>query len=151
FLAPDEHIKVLGPPAQRFWGTEQAKGLFESPEENIEEVLPAIFAAVSNPDAVPKINHYEKDWTETDFLDWVGRTTWTLKEPTSLHESTALGCGAELPDLYQAAMFILRNGSVQMAGDVPLMTYPVNRRLYWLEMSYCLVNRTLDGDLKVYQ
>ncbi|MGL4943913.1 MAG: hypothetical protein ACRC46_12070 [Thermoguttaceae bacterium] len=97
---------------------------------------------------------FEADWTEADFLDWVGRTTWTFAKTyaeTAPHEYAVLGKpNTELRDLYMATMFILRNGFVQMFYNTPFMSYEVANRRYWSYSSYDLVNRTLEGDLKTY-
>ena len=100
-------------------------------------------------------SRYEKDWTEADFLDWINRTTWTFAKTyadTSPHEYAVLGKpNTELFDLYQATMFILRNGFVQMYYQTPFMAYELAGRRYWTYLSYELVNRTLQDDLKTYR
>jgi len=116
---------------------------------------PTMQRLIGNLDADPNCERFEKDWTEADFCDWVGRTTWTFAKTyaeKSPHEYAALGKpDTELSDLYKATMFILRNGFVQMYYQTPFMAYEVNNRRYWSCLSYDLVNRTLEGDLKTYQ
>ena len=62
------------------------------------------------------LEHFEKDWTEADFCDWIDQTTWTFVKSyaeTAPHEYAVLGKqNTELEDLYKATMFILRNGYV---------------------------------------
>jgi len=101
------------------------------------------------------VERFEKDWTEADFCDWIDRTTWTFAKSyaeTAPHEYAVLGKpNTELLDLYKATMFILRNGFVQMFYQTPFMAYEVNNRRYWSYISYELINRTLEGDLKTYR
>jgi len=103
----------------------------------------------------PNCERFEKDWTEADFCEWIERTTWTFAKTyaeTSPHEYAVLGKpNTELHDLYMATMFILRNGFVQMYYQTPFMAYETGNRRYWSYMSYDLVNRTLEGDLKTYR
>lgn len=145
YLTPDQrtNLLILGPAAQRFWGNEQIKDIFGSQDEKAEDALDAMFSAHRTPDVAPKTDMYEKDWTESDFLDWTRRAAW---EPTESehHERTTLNAGATLPDLYKAAMFLLRNGQVHVADDIPLMIYRVENRWYWLGMSYNSIGRTVE-------
>lgn len=105
--------------------------------------------------ADPTGERFEKDWTETDFIDWTNRTTWTFAKTyaeTAPHEYAVLGKpNTELVDLYKATMFILRNGYVEMFYQTPFMSYTVKNRRYWSCGSYDLINRTLEGDLKTYR
>lgn len=105
-------------------------------------------------DANPNAERFEKDWTQEDFRDWINRTTWTFAKTyaeKAPHEYAVLGKpNTELSDLYKATMFILRNGFVQMFYQTPFMSYEIDDRRYWTYMSYDLVNRTLEGDLKTY-
>ena len=106
-------------------------------------------------DADPNLERFEKDWTEADFCDWIDRTTWTFAKSyaeTAPHEYAVLGKpNTELTDTYKATMFILRNGYVQMYYQTPFCSYEVGNRRYWSYMSYCMINRTQEGDLKTYK
>ena len=116
---------------------------------------PTMQRLIGGIDADPNGERFEKDWTEADFCEWIDRTTWTFAKTyaeTAPHEYAALSKGnSTLPDLYKATMFIMRNGFVQMYYQTPFFAYVVNNRRYWTYMSYDLVNRTLEGDLKTYQ
>ena len=106
-------------------------------------------------DADPNGERFEKDWNEADFRNWIDRTTWIYAKTyaeKAPHEYAVLGkSDTELCDLYAATMFIMRNGFVQMFYKTPFLAYEVGRRRYWSYISYGLVNRTLEGDLKTYQ
>ena len=116
---------------------------------------PMVQRLIGGIDTDPTGERFEKDWTETDFCEWIDRTTWTFAKTyaeTAPHEYAVLGKpNTGLPDLYKATMFIMRNGFVQMFYQTPFMSYEVNNRRYWTMMSYDLVNRTPEGDLKTYQ
>jgi len=116
---------------------------------------PAVQRIIGGIDADPTGERFEKDWTEADFCDWIDRTTWTFAKTyaeTAPHEYAVLGKpNTELTDMYKATMFIMRNGFVQMYYQTPFFAYEVNNRRYWTCMSYDLVNRTPEGDLKTYQ
>lgn len=116
---------------------------------------PTMQRMVGGLDTDPNGERFEKDWTESDFFDWIGRTTWTFAKTyaeTSPHEYAVLGKpNTELHDLYMATMFILRHGFVQMYYQTPFMAYEIDNRRYWSYMSYGLINRSLQGDLKTYQ
>jgi hypothetical protein len=116
---------------------------------------PTMQRLIGGIDADPTGERFEKEWAEADFCEWVDRTTWTFAKTyadTSPHEYAALSkSNSTLLDLYKATMFIMRNGFVQMYYHVPFCAYVVNNRRYWTYMSYDLVNRSLEGDLKVYQ
>ena len=102
---------LLGPAAQRMIG-----GLDDS--------------AVS---AGRKNTHPE--WTESDFFTWNERTMWVFAKTyaeTAPHEYAVLGKGdTKLEDLYDATMFILRNGFVQMYYNIPFFAYQNGHRRYW--------------------
>ena len=127
-VVPAQNALILNPNVQRLWG-----GI----------------------DAEPNGKRFETDWTVEDFRDWISRTTWTFAKTyadTSPHEYAVLGKpNTELADLYQATMFILRNGFVLMYYTTPFMVYEIDNRRYWSYISYGLVNRSLEGDLKTYQ
>lgn len=101
------------------------------------------------------ISEFEKEWTEADFVNWISATTWTFAKTyaeTSPHEYAVFGKpNTELSDLYKATMFILRNGFVQMYYQTPFMAYEVGNRRYWADCCYNIVNRSLEGDLRIYQ
>jgi hypothetical protein len=116
---------------------------------------PSMQRLIGNIDADLNGERFEKDWTQADFLGWVGRTTWTFAKTyaeTAPHEYAVLGKpNTELADLYKATMFILRNGFVRMFYQTPFMSYEVENRIYWTYISYEGINRTLEGDLREYK
>ena len=116
---------------------------------------PTVQRLIGGIDADPHCERFEKDWTEADFCEWAERTTWTFAKTyaeTAPHEYAVLGKPkTELVDLYKATMFIMRNGFVQMFYQCPFFAYEVNNRRYWTCISYDLINRTQEGDLKTYQ
>ena len=117
---------------------------------------PTMQRLIGGIDADPTGKRFEKDWTEADFCEWVDRTTWTFAKSKEYekypHEYAVLGKpNTELTDTYKATMFILRNGFVQMFYMTPFCAYEVGNRRYWSYMSYGLINRTQEGDLKTYQ
>lgn len=120
---------------------------------------PTMQRLIGNINAAPTVERFTEitdgDWTETDFCEWIDRTTWTFAKTyaeTAPHEYAALSkANSTLLDLYRATMFIMRNGFVQMYYQTPFFAYVVGNRRYWTYMSYDLVNRTLDGDLGTYQ
>jgi hypothetical protein len=116
---------------------------------------PTMQRLIGGIDTDPTGERFEKDWTEADFCEWINRETWTFAKTyaeTAPHEYAVLGKpNTELLDLYKATMFIMRNGYVQMYYQTPFCAYEVGNRRYWTYMSYDLINRTPEGDLKTYQ
>ena len=118
---------------------------------------PTMQRLIGGIDADPTGERFEKDWTEADFCEWIERETWTFAKTyadTAPHEYAVVSerhPNTKLIDLYKATMFIMRNGYVQMYYQTPFCAYEVGNRRYWTYMSYGLINRTQEGDLKTYQ
>ena len=118
---------------------------------------PTMQRLIGGIDADPNLDRFEKDWTEADFCEWIERETWTFAKTyaeTAPHEYAVVGAknpNTKLIDLYKATMFIMRNGFVQMYYQCPFCAYEVGNRRYWTYISYGLINRTQEGDLKTYQ
>jgi len=116
---------------------------------------PTMQRLIGGIDADPAGERFEKDWTEADFCEWIDRTTWTFAKTyadKAPHEYAVIGKpNTELIDLYKATMFIMRNGFVQMFYKTPFCAYEVGNRRYWSCLTYELINRTQEGDLKTYK
>lgn len=132
---------LLSPQMQQFFAARGDSAARSEPTESAE--------------SGDKVAFEDADWTEADFLAWAERTNWIFAETyakTAPHEyAVRPRSNTTLEELYHATMFILRNGFVQMFYQTPFMAYQVANRRYWSCGGYDLINRTLEGDLKVYK